>query len=146
MVFCSVFSKPQLMAALGRIEKMGIEKYERQPQNNIGNSPWECLDYGDCIVHVMSVEQVRRLGLEQETPNLVLRAQLRFPALSQICIRNLLVSSNASAAWLSPAYVSVAPWAREMHPSIIPPSVRFLNLRRRLRAQAAAHAVTPWLL
>ncbi len=59
MVFCSVFSKPQLMAALARVEKMSMERFSRQQQNTPGNSPWECLDYGDCLVHVMSAEQVR---------------------------------------------------------------------------------------
>ncbi len=57
MVFSSVFSKPQLLAAMARIEKLAIEKYDRKHQNLPGSSPWECLDYGDCLIHVMSTEQ-----------------------------------------------------------------------------------------
>ena len=59
MVFGGVFSKPQLLAAMARVEKMAAEDWGRFQQNVPGNSPWECLDFGDTIVHVMSVEQVR---------------------------------------------------------------------------------------
>ena len=58
MVFGGVFSKPQLLAAMARVEKMAAEDWGRFQQNVPGNSPWECLDFGDTIVHVMSVEQV----------------------------------------------------------------------------------------
>ena len=60
MVFCGVFSKPQLNASMARVEKMAAEEWGRHQQNVPGNSPWECLDFGDTIVHVMSVEQVSR--------------------------------------------------------------------------------------
>ena len=59
MVFGTVASKPQLMAALARVERMAQEQYGREQQNTPGSSPWECLDFGDCVVHVMSGEQVR---------------------------------------------------------------------------------------
>ena len=59
MVFCGVFSKPQLNAAMARVEKMASEEWGRHQRNVPGNSPWECLDFGDTIVHVMSLEQVR---------------------------------------------------------------------------------------
>lgn len=58
MVFGSVFSKPQLLAALAKVEQMASQDFEgRERSNNPGQSPWECLDYGDVLVHVMSQDQ-----------------------------------------------------------------------------------------
>ena len=58
MVFGSVFSKPQLLAALAKVEQMALQDFEgRERSNNPGQSPWECLDYGDVLVHVMSQDQ-----------------------------------------------------------------------------------------
>ena len=58
MVFGSVFSKPQLLAALAKVEQMSLQDFtDRERSNNPGQSPWECLDYGDVLVHVMSQDQ-----------------------------------------------------------------------------------------
>ncbi len=59
MVYASVFSKPQLLAAMDRAEKAAVGKFDRTRQNVPGSSPWECLDFGDIVVHIMTVEQVR---------------------------------------------------------------------------------------
>lgn len=59
MVFASVRSKPQLMAAMSKLERLAKEDFDREAQNHAGGSPWECLDFGDTVVHVMSEEQVR---------------------------------------------------------------------------------------
>lgn len=57
MVFCTVASKPQLLAVLARMEKSAFEQFGRQKQNTPGNSPWEILDYGDVVVHVFTQDQ-----------------------------------------------------------------------------------------
>eukprot|EP00199_Chlamydomonas_sp_CCMP681_P003024 CAMPEP_0119107582 /NCGR_PEP_ID=MMETSP1180-20130426/11353_1 /TAXON_ID=3052 ORGANISM="Chlamydomonas cf sp, Strain CCMP681" /NCGR_SAMPLE_ID=MMETSP1180 /ASSEMBLY_ACC=CAM_ASM_000741 /LENGTH=166 /DNA_ID=CAMNT_0007093091 /DNA_START=186 /DNA_END=686 /DNA_ORIENTATION=+ len=58
MVMGSVLSKPQLLACMGRLERMIDEDYpERIRQNQPGSSPWECLDYGDVVVHLFTAEQ-----------------------------------------------------------------------------------------
>jgi ribosomal silencing factor RsfS len=58
MVFATVFSRPQLLAALTRIERMVAEEFpDRDRRNQPGASPWECLDYGDAVVHLFTAEQ-----------------------------------------------------------------------------------------
>lgn len=57
MVFATVFSKPQLLAVLARIEDMAAEEGGRPRLNQPGSSPWECLDYGDTVVHIFTAEQ-----------------------------------------------------------------------------------------
>lgn len=69
MVFGSVFSKPQLLAALSKVEKMALQDFEgRERSNNPGQSPWECLDYGDVLVHVMSQDQRAFYDIESFYP------------------------------------------------------------------------------
>lgn len=54
------FSKPQLMAALARLEQMAEEAEEGERRvrlNQPGSSPWECLDYGDVVIHLFTAEQ-----------------------------------------------------------------------------------------
>jgi ribosome silencing factor RsfS/YbeB/iojap len=57
MVICTVFSKPQLMAVLARMDKAATEEWDRTKQNSVGSSPWEVMDYGDVVVHVFTAEQ-----------------------------------------------------------------------------------------
>ncbi|KAG1674441.1 hypothetical protein FOA52_003046 [Chlamydomonas sp. UWO 241] len=57
MVFASVASKPQMMAAMSRVEKLAQSDFSRGSYNKAGSSPWECLDFGDTIVHIMSEDQ-----------------------------------------------------------------------------------------
>eukprot|EP00200_Dunaliella_tertiolecta_P003618 CAMPEP_0202348890 /NCGR_PEP_ID=MMETSP1126-20121109/6612_1 /ASSEMBLY_ACC=CAM_ASM_000457 /TAXON_ID=3047 /ORGANISM="Dunaliella tertiolecta, Strain CCMP1320" /LENGTH=212 /DNA_ID=CAMNT_0048940613 /DNA_START=83 /DNA_END=718 /DNA_ORIENTATION=- len=59
MVFATVMSKPQLLAALARIEKMARQDEEggRERLNQPGSSPWECLDYGSVVIHLFTQEQ-----------------------------------------------------------------------------------------
>ncbi len=58
MVFATVMSRPQLLAAIARIERMVDEEHpDRERRNQPGASPWECLDYGDTIVHLFTAEQ-----------------------------------------------------------------------------------------
>jgi ribosome-associated protein len=65
MVFCTVFSKPQLLAVLSRMEKLGLEEqWDRLKQNQPGNSTWECLDFGSVLVHVMTPEQREYYDIE----------------------------------------------------------------------------------
>ncbi|KAJ9508702.1 hypothetical protein QJQ45_027997 [Haematococcus lacustris] len=65
MLFATVFSRPQLLAALARIERMVEEEWpDRVLQNQPGSSPWECLDYGDLVVHLMTAEQRELYDIE----------------------------------------------------------------------------------
>lgn len=57
LVICTVMSKPQLMAALARVEKAAAEQFQRARLNLPGSSPWETLDFGDVVVHVFNGEQ-----------------------------------------------------------------------------------------
>ncbi len=58
MVLATVFSRPQLLAAIARLENMVAEDYpDRERQNQPGSSPWECLDFGDVVVHLFTAEQ-----------------------------------------------------------------------------------------
>jgi len=64
MIFCTVFSKPQLLAALARVEKAAVEQFQRDRMNTPGSSPWECLDYGDVVLHIMTPEQREYYDIE----------------------------------------------------------------------------------
>eukprot|EP00798_Chlamydomonas_sp_ICE-L_P008203 gene8203-1465_t len=64
MIFASVFSKPQLLAALDRVERAAIDTHSRDRTNSPGASPWECLDFGDVIVHIMTPEQREYYDIE----------------------------------------------------------------------------------
>lgn len=64
MVIATVFSRPQLNAVLGKLEKEASETWKRQFNPAGGRSAWEVLDLGDVIVHVMSAEARRYYDLE----------------------------------------------------------------------------------
>lgn len=57
MVLCSVMSRPQLLAVLGRMEDAAQQSFNRTKQNSAGSSQWEVLDFGDVVVHVFTGEQ-----------------------------------------------------------------------------------------
>lgn len=54
MVIATVFSRPQLNAVLGKIERAAAEEWGRKFTPTGGRSSWEMLDLGDVIVNVMS--------------------------------------------------------------------------------------------
>jgi len=64
MVICSVFSKPQLLAVINRMEDAALDDWDRTKQNNIGSSPWEVIDFGDVVVHVFTPEQREYYDIE----------------------------------------------------------------------------------
>ncbi|EFN57620.1 hypothetical protein CHLNCDRAFT_50851 [Chlorella variabilis] len=66
MVLCTVFSRPQLNAVLGKMEKEATEVYSRALSHSpqAGPGGWELLDYGDVVVHVMTAEQREFYDLE----------------------------------------------------------------------------------
>lgn len=57
MLICTVLSRPQLLAVMGRIEKAAEEDWGRSKQNSPGSSPWEVMDFGDVVIHVFTPEQ-----------------------------------------------------------------------------------------
>lgn len=57
MLFCTVMSRPQLLAVLTRMEKEAEANYGRTKRNQAGTSSWELLDFGDVVVHVFTPEQ-----------------------------------------------------------------------------------------
>ncbi|KXZ53462.1 hypothetical protein GPECTOR_7g912 [Gonium pectorale] len=57
LVVATVFSKPQLLAALARVEKAAAEQFGRARLNLPGSSPWETLDFGDVVLHLFTAEQ-----------------------------------------------------------------------------------------
>ncbi|GMH39873.1 hypothetical protein BSKO_07777 [Bryopsis sp. KO-2023] len=62
----SVFSKPQMNAVLGKMEKAAEEEWNRCPgEANPGRSEWEILDFSDLVIHVMSPETRDFYGLEE---------------------------------------------------------------------------------
>ncbi len=62
----SVFSRPQLDAALDRVSKAALEKEERRSLNTErpGRTEWECIDFGDVVVHIMTPRQRQKYDLE----------------------------------------------------------------------------------
>ena len=65
-VLASVFSRPQLEAALGRVAKAAMEGSGRRPvtESRPGRSEWECIDFGDVVVHVMTPRQRKKYNFE----------------------------------------------------------------------------------
>ncbi|KAF6258583.1 hypothetical protein COO60DRAFT_1518046 [Scenedesmus sp. NREL 46B-D3] len=57
MVLCTVMSRPQLLAVLGRMEDTAQQEFDRIKQNQAGSSQWEVLDFGDVVVHVFTADQ-----------------------------------------------------------------------------------------
>jgi ribosome-associated protein len=64
MIICSVFSRPQLLAVLAKMEKVAEEEFVIIKQNSLGTSPWEVLDFGPVVVHVFTAEQREYYDLE----------------------------------------------------------------------------------
>ncbi|KAG2436922.1 hypothetical protein HXX76_006441 [Chlamydomonas incerta] len=64
LVVATVFSKPQLLAALARVEKAAAETYGRTKMNLPGSSPWETLDFGDVVLHLFTAEQREYYDIE----------------------------------------------------------------------------------
>jgi ribosome silencing factor RsfS/YbeB/iojap len=64
MVLATVFSRPQLNAVLGKMEKALTETWHREFTSTDGRSAWEALDMGDVLVHVMSEEARHYYNLE----------------------------------------------------------------------------------
>ena len=56
MVFVTVFSRPQLNAILGKMEKEAREAWGRKTFNTPGRSAWEVLDLGDVVVRITLFE------------------------------------------------------------------------------------------
>lgn len=54
MVLATVFSRPQLTAVLGKLERSAAQDWDRKFTPTGGRSSWEMLDLGDVIVNVMS--------------------------------------------------------------------------------------------
>ncbi|QDZ17616.1 ribosomal silencing factor RsfS [Chloropicon primus] len=65
-VVASVFSRPQLEAALHRLVKAAEEKHGRKLVNTErpGKTEWECIDFGDVVIHVMTPRQREKYDLE----------------------------------------------------------------------------------
>ncbi|CAL5229223.1 g12506 [Coccomyxa viridis] len=57
LLIVSVFSRPQLQAALVRMQRRGQELGREPSVTPAGKSAWEVLDYGDVVVHVLTPEQ-----------------------------------------------------------------------------------------
>ena len=64
MVFATIFSRPQLNAIMGKLEKEATEAWGREISPPAGKSAWEILDLGDIVVHVMSAEMREHYALE----------------------------------------------------------------------------------
>mmetsp|Transcript_5850 Transcript_5850/g.16700 ORF Transcript_5850/g.16700 Transcript_5850/m.16700 type:complete len:259 (+) Transcript_5850:197-973(+) len=66
MVIATVYSRPQLNAVLGRIEKEAAEKWGRTVSEGgrPGTSEWEVLDLHDCVVHVFTEREREFYDLE----------------------------------------------------------------------------------
>lgn len=64
MLFVTVFSRPQLQAVLGKIEKAAMEGYGVTSASSTKTSSWELLDFGDFVVHVMTAEEREYYDLE----------------------------------------------------------------------------------
>lgn len=65
MIFVTVFSRPQLNAILGKIQKTALEEYDMRPSSTPSTkSSWELLDFGDCVIHVLTAEEREYYDLE----------------------------------------------------------------------------------
>lgn len=65
MLFVTVFSRPQLNAILGKIQKTALEEYDMRPSASpSAKSSWELLDFGDCVIHVLTAEEREFYDLE----------------------------------------------------------------------------------
>lgn len=65
MVFVTVFSRPQLNAILGKIQKTALEEYDMRPSSSPSTkSSWELLDFGDCVIHVLTADEREYYDLE----------------------------------------------------------------------------------
>lgn len=64
MVIVTVYSRPQLLAVLARVEKAAMEEFGREKQNLPGSSPWEAMDFGDVLVHIFTEEQRELYAIE----------------------------------------------------------------------------------
>ena len=64
MLFVTVFSRPQLQAVLGKIEKAALEEYGSKSAGSTKSSSWELLDFGDVVVHVMTADEREYYDLE----------------------------------------------------------------------------------
>ena len=67
MVLVSAFSRPQMQAMLFKIGKMALEKYGKElpysKQTSQGKD-WECMDFGEVVVQVMTTESREFYDLE----------------------------------------------------------------------------------
>lgn len=65
-VVASVFSRPQLEASLQRVVEAAEEKHGRKLVNTErpGKTEWECIDFGDVVIHVMTPRQREKYDLE----------------------------------------------------------------------------------
>ncbi|MEW5301999.1 MAG: hypothetical protein WDW38_008632 [Sanguina aurantia] len=64
LVIATVYSKPQLLAALARMEDAAETEFDTRRQNMPGSSPWEVLDFGEVCVHLFTAEQREYYDLE----------------------------------------------------------------------------------
>ena len=65
MVFVTIFSRPQLNAVLGKLEKEAAQNWGRTPTPPGGRSAWEILDLGDIVVHIMSADMREHYAIEE---------------------------------------------------------------------------------
>jgi ribosome silencing factor RsfS/YbeB/iojap len=65
MVIVTVFSRPQLNAVLGKIEKTAFEEFDVRPSASpSAKSSWELLDFGDTVIHVLTAGEREYYDLE----------------------------------------------------------------------------------
>jgi ribosome silencing factor RsfS/YbeB/iojap len=64
MLFVTVFSRPQLQAVLGKIEKTAMEEFDMKSSGGTKSSSWELLDFGSTVVHVMTADEREYYDLE----------------------------------------------------------------------------------
>lgn len=66
MLIATVFSRPQLNAILGKMEKVAVDEHDRRlstsPKATSGG--WELLDYGDVVIHILTADQREYYDLE----------------------------------------------------------------------------------
>lgn len=67
MVLVSTFSRPQMQAVLFKVGKMALEQFGRElPYSKQGSQgkDWECMDFGEVVVQVMTTESREYYDLE----------------------------------------------------------------------------------